>query len=137
MALDQLYREIILKASKDPANQQDIDDADWRKQGHNPLCGDRLEIALKFKDDQVSALGLKVRGCAIFNASAAFMRQIVEAAPLHQSQMVAQALLKAIAGERVELPETLAPLLSLQQHRSRHRCATLPWETLLEYETTP
>lgn len=131
MALDEIYRQRILTASKDPRNQAPIEHATCSEEGHNPLCGDRLEVALYLEDGTIAALGLRVRGCAIFNASASMMREAVEGHPLQEGLELGQQLMDAIAGKDVALPESLQPLLSLQKHRTRHRCATLPWETLM------
>ena len=131
MALDGIYRERILKASKDPRNQEGIEAATCSEEGHNALCGDRLEVTLRLEDGRIEALGLKVRGCAIFNASASMMRDSIEGSQLEESFALARDLVDAIAGKDIVLPENLQPLLSLIKHRTRHRCATLPWETLL------
>ncbi len=46
-----LYQEVILDHNKRPRNFGKLEDADHSAEGHNPLCGDRLELYLRLGDD--------------------------------------------------------------------------------------
>ena len=44
MDLKDLYRDVILDHNRTPRNFGQIEGADARAEGHNPLCGDRLTL---------------------------------------------------------------------------------------------
>ena len=47
MITKSLYQEVILDHNKKPRNYGTLDNASHQAVGHNPLCGDHLDIALK------------------------------------------------------------------------------------------
>ena len=48
-----LYQETILDHSKHPRNCHELCGANHHAEGFNPLCGDKLKLYLKLKDDVV------------------------------------------------------------------------------------
>ena len=45
-ASNQLYQEVILDHNRKPRNYGALADASHRAEGHNPLCGDEIEVFL-------------------------------------------------------------------------------------------
>lgn len=65
-----LYSEIILDHYKKPHNKKELEKADVEVEEHNPLCGDKIKLFLKFdKDSKVEEIGWTGEGCAISQAS--------------------------------------------------------------------
>ena len=54
MALEELYREVILDHYRNPRNRGHLDHRDAEADGVNPLCGDEIHIELAFSDGVVS-----------------------------------------------------------------------------------
>ena len=47
MDLKQLYQDIILEHGKSPRNFGKCKDYNHKANGHNPLCGDQVQVYLK------------------------------------------------------------------------------------------
>ena len=72
--LSDLYQEVILDHSKQPRNYRELDGASNMAKGHNPLCGDKIDIYLKLEEGLISDISFQGSGCAISTASASMMR---------------------------------------------------------------
>jgi nitrogen fixation NifU-like protein len=70
---EEVYREIILDHYKNPHNFGRLENPDFRAEDSNPLCGDRVELAVKLNDGKVSEVKFIGRGCAISQASASIL----------------------------------------------------------------
>lgn len=79
-----LYREHILDHYQNPRNHGEIAEPDISHEEYNPLCGDRLVIQLKIEDDQVSDVKFHGEGCAISQASASMLTELVEGKSLDE-----------------------------------------------------
>ena len=79
-----LYREVILDHSRNPRNKGQLDPADFSYEDTNPLCGDEVRIDLRVVDDRVSEIKFSGRGCAISQASASMLTEMVAGRPLDE-----------------------------------------------------
>jgi nitrogen fixation protein NifU and related proteins len=73
-----LYRENILEHYQNPSNYGTIDEPDITYEDTNPLCGDRIRIDLKILDGKIAEIKFSGRGCAISQASASILTEMVE-----------------------------------------------------------
>ncbi len=71
--MDDLYRELILDHYQHPHNHGEIPDADIMYEDSNPLCGDRIRIYIKTKDNIVTDVKFNGKGCAVSQASASML----------------------------------------------------------------
>ncbi len=71
--MDDLYREIILDHYQHPHNQGELDNPDITFEDSNPLCGDKIRVDLKVKDNIVQDVKFSGKGCAISQASASML----------------------------------------------------------------
>jgi nitrogen fixation NifU-like protein len=72
-----MYREIILDYYKNPRNRGVMDSPQATARDSNPLCGDVVEMQLKFTDGKVSDVKFNGDGCAISQASASMLTEMV------------------------------------------------------------
>jgi len=72
-----MYKEIILDYYKNPRNRGTMESPDAKAKDSNPLCGDVVEMQLKFKDGKVSDIKFNGDGCAISQASASMLTEVV------------------------------------------------------------
>ena len=79
---EDIYREIILDHYRNPRNKGRISDPDASFHDSNPLCGDEIDIHLKVEDDVVKDIKFEGRGCAISQASASMLTEMVMNKPL-------------------------------------------------------
>ena len=76
--MDNLYREVILDHYKNPRNKGTLDPADYSYEDTNPLCGDEIRIDLRVADGRVAEVRFSGRGCAISQAAASILTEMVE-----------------------------------------------------------
>jgi nitrogen fixation NifU-like protein len=131
--LDELYRELILDHYRRPRHQDRVDDPDVVAEGYNPVCGDEIEMELRFDDDRLSAIGIRGRGCSISQASASMMSDLVEGRSPGEIGRLSLAFKEMMTHPEVPAPEELGDLEALQgvgKFAVRVKCATLAWHTL-------
>lgn len=79
---DDIYREIILDHYRNPRNKGKIDNPDVVIHDSNPLCGDQIDIYLKVVQGQIKDIKFDGKGCAISQASASMLTEMVMDKPL-------------------------------------------------------
>jgi nitrogen fixation NifU-like protein len=82
--MDSLYREVILDHYKNPRNKGTLEPADFSYEDTNPLCGDEIRIDVRVDDGRVSDIKFSGRGCAISQAAASILTEMVVNQPLEQ-----------------------------------------------------
>ncbi len=151
--LDDLYREIILDHYRSPRNRGELAPPAVRAEGHNPLCGDEIQVYLDVVDGVVNDIKITGSGCSISLSSASMMSQAVKGKKIadvkalvnrFRSMMgldIADAdsdtdVLSIEDDTEVEVPEVkLGDLEALQgvvKFPVRIKCATLAWITLTQ-----
>ena len=79
---DDIYREIILDHYRNPRNKGKLSNADVSIHDSNPLCGDEIDIHLRVDKDMIKDIKFEGRGCAISQASASMLTELVMDKPL-------------------------------------------------------
>ena len=83
MALDDLYRDVIMDHYKRPRNRGAASDANIVVEGVNPLCGDEVKLWLTVSsDDIVTAATFEGHGCSISQASVSIMTEAITGKPV-------------------------------------------------------
>ncbi len=77
MSMD-YYREYILDHYRNPRNYGKLDQPDVHSEDSNPLCGDQLSMDLQLEDNRVKSVRFQGRGCAISQASASMLSEMIE-----------------------------------------------------------
>jgi len=78
MAMDDLYREIIIERYKDPLYRGELNPHDITFEDENPLCGDHIRIDLRVDEHgTVTEAAFSGHGCAISQASADLLLESV------------------------------------------------------------
>ncbi len=88
-----MYKEIILDYYKNPRNRGTLEVADAKSRDSNPLCGDVVEMQLKFKDDVVLDIKFNGDGCAISQASASMLTELVMGKTIDQVRAIDKSIL--------------------------------------------
>ncbi|MBV9688605.1 MAG: SUF system NifU family Fe-S cluster assembly protein [Ktedonobacteraceae bacterium] len=76
MSMD--YREYILDHYRNPRNYGKLEHPTVHCEDVNPLCGDQLGMDLLVEEDHVTAIRFQGRGCAISQAAASMLSEMVE-----------------------------------------------------------
>ncbi|MEL7310425.1 MAG: Fe-S cluster assembly sulfur transfer protein SufU [Pseudomonadota bacterium] len=131
-----LYREQVLQHAKAPRHFRRVDDATIHVPGHNPLCGDKLELFVTFKDGQVVDVSFQATACAICVASASMLAELLSGLDLPEAnvltesvrQMLSDSADEALPDMLVDLP--IAALKEVRRYPSRVKCASLAWQAM-------
>lgn len=135
MSLEELYKEVILDHYRTPRNKGRLDPHDIALERNNPLCGDELELFLRFDGEKLGDIAFEGKGCSISQASASMMTEKVKSLPIKDAAAVAESIKRMMAGEEEGDPDELGDLVSLKgvvKYPVRIKCALLSWNTLLE-----
>ena len=73
-----LYREHILDHYRNPRNYGTLEPRDRSFEDSNPLCGDRVRIDLRLDNGTIADIAFTGRGCAISQASASILTEMVK-----------------------------------------------------------
>jgi len=142
--LRDLYQEIILDHGRTPRNFGPLEGANRNSEGHNPLCGDHIEVhAVVDKDGRIQAVKFEGHGCAISTASASMMTDAVKGKTVAEAKVLFEHFHDLLTKDDA-LPEEdmdkLMVLAGVKEFPMRVKCATLAWHTLnaaLENEEEP
>ncbi len=131
-----LYQEVILDHGRKPRHMRRLEPFDASAKGDNPLCGDRVEVRVRFAADQtIAEAAFEARGCAISVASADLMAEAVAGRSASEARAVFERFHEMVrTGDCPECGtemEALWPLAGVHEYPSRVKCATLPWHALL------
>ncbi len=130
--LQDLYQQVIIDHNHNPRNFHEIEHPSHSAKGHNPLCGDKIDIYLTIKDGIITEVSFMGSGCAISKASSSLMteallgKSITEANKLFNS--VHDMITKGITD--ADNIGKLAVLSGVHKFPARVKCAILPWHTM-------
>jgi nitrogen fixation NifU-like protein len=134
-ALRELYQEVILDHSRHPRHYGVLGDASHKAEGYNPLCGDRVTVYLKLgEDSRVADIKFEGKGCAISQASASMMTDMLKGRDVAEAEKLMQGFLHLVKGEDAaglseDDRETLDVMGGISEFPMRVKCATLAWHT--------
>lgn len=132
--LRDLYQEVILDHGRRPRNHVRLEVFDASARGDNPMCGDRVELFLKLDGDRIGKAGFLGRGCAISQASASLLTELVPGLTRDEARAMGADLRDmARTGRRDDSTpalERLSALSGVHEFPSRVKCATLAWHAL-------
>ena len=137
--LEDLYREIILDHYRTPRNRGELAPPAAHAIGHNPLCGDEIEVYLDVVDGIVIDIKVAGQGCSISQSSASMMSQAVKGKPIADVRALVHKFRSMMsleeADEMVTAEVKLGDLEALQgvvKFPVRIKCAVLAWNTLTQ-----
>ncbi len=131
-----LYQEVILDHNKRPRNFGELEAADHRAEGNNPLCGDRLTVDLTLDSGRIVDVKFRGQGCAISTASASLMTEVVKGKTVEEADELFEEFHEMLTGDPsvpAEASSELGKLVvfaGVREFPIRVKCATLPWHTL-------
>lgn len=137
MEMDQLYTDLILEHNQDKRNKHELAEFTNSEHGHNPSCGDDLTLQIDVKDGVIKDAAYIGSGCAISQASASMMIDLIKGKTveeaLHYVDLFLGMIKKEVTddAELEELEDAMA-LKNISNMPARVKCAVLAWHTLKE-----
>ena len=86
-----IYKDIILDYYRHPRNFGDLPNPDVRAKDSNPLCGDIVEMQLKINDGKIEDARFKGKGCAISQAAASMLTEVLIGKTLDEMKAMSKA----------------------------------------------
>jgi nitrogen fixation NifU-like protein len=135
MSLNGLYKEVILDHYRTPRHRGVIQEPSFQEGGHNPSCGDTLEIFVSVDDDEnIEDVSFEGHGCSISMASSSMMTELVLNKSLDEALELVKVFEGMMQGE-AEFPDTdeyldVVSLKGVADFPVRLKCATLAWDTM-------
>ena len=128
------YNEILIDHNMHPAHKHELPDADMEMRGYNPTCGDDITLRLKVSEGVVVDGAFTGSGCAISQASADMMLDLVIGKPKEEALRLSEIFLRMIKGsaseEEIDELEEACVLQDVSHMPARVKCAVLGWHTL-------
>lgn len=132
--LKALYQEVILDHNKKPRNFGKLSPASHHAEGHNPLCGDHINVWLNLDGEKVDAITFEGEACAVCKASASMMTVAVKGKTRTDAEALTKEFLDMATGKLdMSQPNNvgrLAVFAGVRDLPTRVKCAILPWHTL-------
>jgi nitrogen fixation protein NifU and related proteins len=134
--LGALYQELLLDHYRRPRNRGKLEHPDVAISKNNPLCGDVIQLDLQFDGDTVRDLKFTGQGCAISQASASMMTQLLKGKTTAEVEQLARRFTQMIHGDEAAAQDQslgdLRALAGVARLPVRLKCALLAWGALAE-----
>jgi nitrogen fixation protein NifU and related proteins len=140
--LRDLYQQVILEHYKKPRHKGKTNPVHRYQKGHNPSCGDTIELTLRLNQAEdgstansvirIEEVKFEGEGCAISMASADLMADALAGKTVQEALEMVQRFQAMMKGE-AEFPRELRKLNVMQgvaQFPVRIKCANLAWHAL-------
>ncbi len=129
-----LYQQVILEHYKKPRHKGKTSPIHRQQRGHNPSCGDTIELTVQLNEtgDRIEDVKFEGEGCAIAMASADLMADALRGKQIDEALAMVKRFQGMMKGED-EFPKELRKLNVMQgvaQFPVRIKCANLSWHTI-------
>lgn len=129
-----LYQEVILDHNRKPRNYGALEHASHHAEGHNPLCGDHISVALHCDGERIDGVAFQGESCAICKASASMMTVAVKGKTRADAETLILEFRDMATGkldvDGLRHIGRLAVFAGVRDLPTRVKCAILPWHTL-------
>ena len=135
MALDDIYKEVILDHYKNPRNKRELPGAELRSTANNPLCGDEITVLAHVENGKVLEVAFQGAGCSISQSSASMMTEAVTGKSVGDARDLAEEFRGMMAGDVEPTEDEFGDLVALKgvvKYPIRIKCAVLAWDVLQE-----
>lgn len=134
-SIDELYNDVIMEHSMNSYNKKKLEKCDYCEKGHNPNCGDEIEIEIKLQDDRIEDMAFTGHGCAISQASTSIMIDTLRGKTVKQAKEIIKTFIDMIKREITDeeelgkLEDAIA-FKNVSNMPARVKCALLAWHTI-------
>lgn len=135
LEFDDIYTDLIMEHSMNSYNKRNIDNPTCSMKGHNPNCGDEIELEVILDNDTIQDMSFVGHGCAISQSSTSIMIDTLKGKTTKEALSIIETFLKMIRREPLstEEKESLKDSVAFENISNmpaRVKCAELAWRTL-------
>ena len=133
--LEEMYNDLIMEHSMNSYNKHELENADKTERGHNPSCGDDIQVQLKMNGDIIEDIAFTGSGCAISQSSTSIMADVLRGKTVEEARDIIKIFIDMIKRETTDekelekLEEAIA-FKNVSHMPARVKCALLAWKTL-------
>ncbi len=136
MDLKEIYTQVIMSHNASTRNKRHVENPTVTLKGVNPSCGDEIELEIRLgADGSVEDVAFTGTGCAISQASASVMTDLVRGKKITEVKHLEELFLGMVRDGKVDdsimeqLQEAVA-FSNVSHMPARVKCAVLGWHTL-------
>ena len=130
------YNEILTEHNLNPYHKHDLPDANLVLEGVNPSCGDDIFLKLRVENGVIEDGAFVGDGCAISQASADIMLDLVigrkKEDALHLANLFLKMIKSGVTESELQQLEEASALQDVSHMPARVKCAVLGWHTMEE-----
>lgn len=135
--IQELYQQVILDHNKNPRNWGELEQYTHCGKGHNPLCGDQIDLFIGTKDGKIEEIKFKGSGCAISKASASIMTTLLKGKTVEEAHTMFDKFHEIVTADLCDREDAinlgkLAVFCGVKEFPARVKCASLAWRTMIE-----
>ena len=136
--LDEMYNDLIMEHSMNSYNKKQLENPDYEEKGHNPNCGDEIEIQIKLggeNKDIIEDMAFTGHGCAISQASTSIMIDTLKGKTIKEAKEIIETFIEMIkretkSDEELKKLEDAIAFKNVSNMPARVKCALLAWHTV-------
>ena len=133
--LSNVYNELIMEHSMNSYNKKKLENADYCEVGHNPNCGDEINLELKLNGNIIEDMAFSGHGCAISQASTSIMIDVLKGKTIKEAKEIIKTFIDMIkretkSEEELEKLEEAIAFRNVANMPARVKCALLAWHTI-------
>jgi len=134
---DDIYNELIMEHSMNSFNKKSLQSPTGCQLGHNPNCGDEIELQVKIRNGVVEDAAFTGHGCAISQSSTSIMIDTLRGKEVEQAKKIVEIFIKMIKREKISSAEKKllgdsVAFENIKDMPARVKCALLSWHTMEE-----
>ncbi len=135
--MDDLYNDLIMEHSMNSYNKRKLDSCDLCEMGHNPNCGDEIELEVKLNGNVIEDMAFTGHGCAISQSSTSIMIETLRGKTIEEARDIIKTFIEMIKREttdekELEKLEDAIAFKNISNMPARVKCALLAWHTMEE-----
>lgn len=133
--LQDVYNDLIMEHSMNSYNKKKLETCDLCEMGHNPNCGDEIELQVKLNGDVIEDMAFSGHGCAISQASTSIMIDVLKGKTIKEAKEIIKTFIDMIkretkSEEELEKLEEAIAFRNVANMPARVKCALLAWHTV-------
>ena len=133
--LTDIYNDLIMEHSMNSYNKKKIENPTYCEMGHNPNCGDEIEIQLKLNGNIIEDMAFTGHGCAISQASTSIMIDTLKGKTVEEAKEIIKTFIDMIKRETkneedLKKLEDAIAFKNVSNMPARVKCALLAWHTI-------